>query len=101
VDDNKKSFWTSLPAILTGVAAIIAAIGGIIVVHPFHPGGTASGQFIVEFRSIRTAATITWTTTTFVCMCSVCSVYFLIQIEPVYPNDVYSALILRRLMRVY
>lgn len=29
-DGSKSSFWTSLPGVLTGVAALIAAIGGII-----------------------------------------------------------------------
>jgi len=29
-EDNKKSFWTSMPGILTGIAAIIVAVGGII-----------------------------------------------------------------------
>ena len=32
-DDNKKSFWTSLPGILTGVAAVIVAVGGIIAAY--------------------------------------------------------------------
>jgi hypothetical protein len=30
-DDNKKSFWTSLPGVLTGIAAVIGAITGIVV----------------------------------------------------------------------
>jgi hypothetical protein len=29
-EDDKKSFWTSMPGILTGVAAVIVAIGGIL-----------------------------------------------------------------------
>ena len=29
--DSKKSFWTTLPGILTGLAALITAIGGVIV----------------------------------------------------------------------
>ena len=37
-EENKKSFWTSLPGILTGVAAIIAAVTGIVVAyHPTTP----------------------------------------------------------------
>src|SRR5215469_16263074 len=32
-DDNKKSFWTSLPGILTGVAAVVAAVGGILAAY--------------------------------------------------------------------
>ena len=32
-DDNKKSFWTSLPGILTGVAAVIVAVGGILAAY--------------------------------------------------------------------
>lgn len=29
-DDSKKSFWTSLPGILTGAAALLTAIGGLL-----------------------------------------------------------------------
>ena len=32
-DENKKSFWTSLPGILTGVAAVIVAITGIVAAY--------------------------------------------------------------------
>ena len=32
-NDNKKSFWTSLPGILTGVAAVIVAVGGILAAY--------------------------------------------------------------------
>jgi hypothetical protein len=32
-DDTKKSFWTSLPGILTGIAAVIVAIGGILAAY--------------------------------------------------------------------
>jgi hypothetical protein len=32
-DENKKSFWTSLPGILTGVAAVIAAVTGIVAAY--------------------------------------------------------------------
>jgi hypothetical protein len=32
-DDNKKSFWTSLPGILTGIAAVVAAVGGILATY--------------------------------------------------------------------
>ena len=35
-EQNKPNFWTTLPGILTGVAAILTAIGGLlVVVHPF------------------------------------------------------------------
>jgi hypothetical protein len=44
-DDNKKSFWTSLPGILTGVAAVIVAVGGILAAYnhvvPSPPPSTA------------------------------------------------------------
>jgi hypothetical protein len=33
-EDNKKSFWTSLPGILSGIAAVITAVGTIIALHP-------------------------------------------------------------------
>ena len=29
-DDDKKSFWSSLPGILTGLAAVLTAVGGLI-----------------------------------------------------------------------
>lgn len=29
-DDNSKSFWTTLPGILTGVAALLTAVGGLL-----------------------------------------------------------------------
>jgi hypothetical protein len=32
-EENKKSFWTSLPGILTGIGAVIAAIGSILAVQ--------------------------------------------------------------------
>jgi hypothetical protein len=32
-DDNKKSFWTSLPGILTGIAAVVVAIGSILAAY--------------------------------------------------------------------
>jgi len=32
-EENKKSFWTSLPGILTGIGAVIAAIGSIVAVQ--------------------------------------------------------------------
>ena len=32
-DENKKSFWTSLPGILTGVAAVIVAVTGILAAY--------------------------------------------------------------------
>ncbi|MFZ0514391.1 MAG: hypothetical protein WAM14_22495 [Candidatus Nitrosopolaris sp.] len=46
-DDNKKSFWTSLPGILTGVAAVIVAVGGILAAYnhvapPSSPPSSAS-----------------------------------------------------------
>ena len=34
-EDHKKSFWTSMPGILTGIAAIIVAIGGILATVHF------------------------------------------------------------------
>ena len=30
-NDSKQSFWTTLPGILTGAAALITAIGGLLV----------------------------------------------------------------------
>lgn len=32
-DDDKKSFWTSLPGVLTGIAAVIVAVGGILAAY--------------------------------------------------------------------
>ena len=36
-DDNKKSFWTSMPGILTGVAAVIVAVGGKLAAYHVTP----------------------------------------------------------------
>ena len=36
-EDSKKSFWTSVPGILTGIAAIIVAIGGIYAANESIP----------------------------------------------------------------
>ena len=33
MDDDKRSFWTTVPGILTGLAALVAAIGAIYAVH--------------------------------------------------------------------
>jgi hypothetical protein len=41
-EDSKKSFWTSMPGILTGIAAIIVAIGGILTALHFGPPTTPS-----------------------------------------------------------
>jgi PEGA domain len=35
--DEKKSFWTTLPGILTGLAALITAVGGIILLLNHKP----------------------------------------------------------------
>jgi hypothetical protein len=45
-EDNKKSFWTSIPGILTGIAAIIVAIGGIITA--LHIGSTQSPTPVIS-----------------------------------------------------
>jgi hypothetical protein len=39
-EDSKKSFWTSLPGILTGVAAVVAAIGGILAAQNYETAPT-------------------------------------------------------------
>jgi hypothetical protein len=36
-EDSKKSFWTSVPGILTGIAAIIVAVGGIYAANESIP----------------------------------------------------------------
>lgn len=36
-NDNSKSFWTTLPGILTGVAALLTAVGGLLIAIDF-PG---------------------------------------------------------------
>ena len=41
-DNDKKSFWNTLPGILTGIAAIITAIGGLLVI--LHPMGVFDGD---------------------------------------------------------
>lgn len=37
-EQNKPNFWTTLPGILTGVAAVVTAIGGLILA--LHPSGS-------------------------------------------------------------
>lgn len=44
--DDGKGFWHSLPGVLTGVAGVIAAVTGLIVV--FHPAPASQGQVPVE-----------------------------------------------------
>jgi len=41
-DNDKKSFWNTLPGILTGIAAIITAIGGLLVI--LHSMGVFDGE---------------------------------------------------------
>lgn len=36
-EDDKKSFWSSLPGVLTGLAAILTAAGGLIYHNQSHP----------------------------------------------------------------
>jgi len=36
-DDDKKSFWSSLPGILTGLAAVLTAVGALIYHNQAHP----------------------------------------------------------------
>ena len=47
-DDTKKSFWTSLPGILTGIAAVIVAVGGILAAYnhviPSSPSSSPSAS---------------------------------------------------------
>jgi hypothetical protein len=32
---DKKSFWTSMLGVLTGIAAVIAAVGSIVATHSY------------------------------------------------------------------
>jgi hypothetical protein len=42
---DKPAFWTTLPGVLTGIAALLtAATGLLIVVHPHGFGGAATGS---------------------------------------------------------
>ncbi len=41
-DTGKKSFWTTLPGILTGIAAVITAIAGLYATIYLHDGGSPS-----------------------------------------------------------
>jgi len=40
-EQGKPNFWTTLPGILTGIAAVVAAVGGIIL--GLHQAGAAGG----------------------------------------------------------
>ncbi len=43
-DDQKPSFWTSIPGILTGFAALLTAIVGLMLA--LKPGPTPPGPFV-------------------------------------------------------
>ena len=49
-ESDKKLFWTTLPGILTAIAALIAALTGFFHAYPdsnpFGPGGNGSEQKI-------------------------------------------------------
>jgi len=49
-DDNSKSFWTTLPGILTGVAALLTAVGGLLTAIDWqgHNDGAEPGKSIPE-----------------------------------------------------
>jgi hypothetical protein len=36
MSDDKPSFWTTLPGILTGLAALLTAIAGLFAIHHKH-----------------------------------------------------------------
>jgi hypothetical protein len=36
MNDDKPSFWATLPGILTGLAALLTAIGGLLVIFHKH-----------------------------------------------------------------
>lgn len=40
--EKKQSFWTTLPGMLTGIAALLTAVTGLLVV--MHPHGPAGGK---------------------------------------------------------
>lgn len=46
-EGDKKSFWTTLPGILTGIAAVIVAITGLMQYYP-GPDGNEPGQKIID-----------------------------------------------------
>jgi hypothetical protein len=43
-DDNTKSFWTTLPGILTGVAALLTAVGGLLTAIDWQGNDDGSEQ---------------------------------------------------------
>jgi hypothetical protein len=55
-EDHRKSFWTSMPGILTGIAAIIVAIGGILTALHFGPPPTPSSPAIPVTSTSPTAS---------------------------------------------
>jgi hypothetical protein len=49
-DTDKKSFWSTLPGVITAIAALITAIGGILLT--LHQIGTVHNpQFYCETMS--------------------------------------------------
>jgi hypothetical protein len=50
--DKKQSFWTTLPGVLTGIAALLTAVTGFLVVmHPHSADGSKEGPPAVAVSS--------------------------------------------------
>jgi hypothetical protein len=56
--DKKQSFWTTLPGLLTGIAALLTAMTGLlVVVHPHGASGPKDGAPAVGSASVEPART--------------------------------------------
>ncbi len=61
----KKSFWTTVPGILTGLAALITAIGGLLVAFDsssLNPWGGGADKTAEKPAKQETPSTVTNTT---------------------------------------
>lgn len=54
--DDQKSFWTSVPGILTGLAAVITAAGGLIAAFHSHSSSQAANAPTAVTQPASTAA---------------------------------------------
>ncbi|MDY0282791.1 MAG: hypothetical protein RBR35_19845, partial [Salinivirgaceae bacterium] len=47
--NETKSFWTTLPGILTGIASVITAIGGLLVIlYQIEVIGSSTSSYVIE-----------------------------------------------------
>ncbi len=55
MSENKSNFWTTLPGIITAIAAMITSIGGLIAVIPSIDGSNSNSnrnEFVVKANNV-------------------------------------------------